>query len=563
MAAGLAATFLLTWLDGYWAGWGAQSLALAWGASSAVLLLSASAASSALRIRDPTTIASFRRALAVMFASQMLWLVLALVGDGYSVYSGSGRAFAGAMAFGALTCAGFELLVIGGAFTRSAPLSAVLSAIHPLGTFAVAGLPLAPSVGAAPVAAGAVMLAVVAAFTPLLRRNRTSRGDDAVELFQAFMKTWTGGNAADLESIIEGHSEPAQVTTKVMRFRRADGDAYIVLPGVHPGPFYPVGSYNLPGLIAREFRDAGPVLTLHRPGGHERNLASSVSAGAYAAAIREFALDVGAEAPGVLRGPLASRIGKATASATAFGDDALLTLSFAPLGSDDLEPAVEGEMAAMASGTGLSVSVVDAHNSIGTEVERPDTADPGWADLFSRLKQAPRAPLKMAYAHSSEVGFAPGEDITENGVGLLLLESAGRKSALVLADANNSVPALHEAAARALETAGYGLVEFCTSDSHDLAARGMTVSRGYKALGEGTPVGDLCRAVVDMARLADTRLAPAAYGSAELSGEVKVFGSGALEEFARITASSSALAKRYSKLALASLAVLFVVALAA
>ena len=45
-----------------------------------------------------------------------------------------------------------------------------------------------------------------------------------------------------------------------------------VLPGVHPGPFFPVGSYNLSELIHRALRSEGvaPVV-LHGTGGHERN----------------------------------------------------------------------------------------------------------------------------------------------------------------------------------------------------------------------------------------------------------------------------------------------------
>jgi putative membrane protein len=533
-------------------------------AAAAVLLLSGLALSSALLIRDKGTIATFRRVTAVLLASQLAWLLFAGAGAAYSFAVGSVQPLANAVVFAAFACAGLEFLIINGAFTRSAPLSAVLALVHPVGTFLVLGSPLAAAPPAyISVGAGLVSLSVIVAFPLLLGRRRTSKGHDVIALFQAFLKTWTSRRAADLEAIIMDHAEPAQVTTKVMRFQSKDGDIFVVMPGVHPGPFFPVGSYNLPGLISEEFKGLGPVMAFHRPGGHERNLASNDEAAAYASAIREFAEGVEPTQAGTIRGPVSSRVGKATVSSFAFAGDALLTISFAPLGSDDLEPHVEDELSRVASEAGFDSSVVDAHNSIGRERENPDTADPGWKRLLEQVKEAEAKPMKIAYAHSSETDFAAGADITKNGVGLLMLEAEGVKSVLVLADANNAAPPLHEEAARALDSEGFRLIEICTSDSHDLAARGLTVSRGYEALGEDTPIESIRRLVVRLAKLAEPRLSPCRYGSGKLTGEVKVFGSAALEEFASITQASSRFAKSYSKIAAVCTAALFVLSLAA
>jgi predicted neutral ceramidase superfamily lipid hydrolase len=138
-----------------------------------------------------------------------------------------------------------------------------------------------------------------------------------------------------------------------------------------------------------------------------------------------------------------------------------------------------------------------------------------------------------------------------------MLDSDGTKSVIVLADANNAVPQLHGQAAKALAASGYQLVELCTSDSHDLAARGLTVNRGYKALGEDTAVESIAGLVVGLAKLAESRLAECSYGSGKLESEVSVFGSESLEEFAAMTQSSSRFAKRYSRIVALSTAVLF------
>jgi len=530
--------------------------------STAILLLSASAISSALAIKDRETIATFRRVTAVLCATQLAWLIFAAAGAGFSLVVSSGQPLAAAIVFFALACIGLEFLVINGAFTRSVPLSAALALVHPVGTFLAIGSPL-PAVSSIPVGAGLATLAIVAAFPILLGRRKTSRGHSVVTLFQAFMKTWTSKRAAELEAIIQDHAEPAVVTTKVMRFQKEDGDVFVVMPGVHPGPFFPVGSYNLPGLISREFKGLGSVMVLHRPGGHERNLASNEDAVAYASAIGEFARGVEPTQVGTVRGPLTAHVGRAAVSSTAFAGDLLFTISFAPLGSDDLEPRVEEELSHIASDAGFDASVVDAHNSISHGRESPDIADPGWKRLLGLVKEAEAKPLRIAYAHSSETGFSAGADVTENGIGLIMLEAGGAKSVLVLADANNAVPTLHEETSRALRPEGYELIEFCTSDSHDLAARGLTVARGYEALGEDTPTKSITALVVRLAKLAEPRLSACRYGSGRMTGNVNLFGVAALEEFASVAQASSSFAKRYSRLAAICAGILFVLSLAA
>jgi putative membrane protein len=225
-------------------------------------------------------------------------------------------------------------------------------------------------------------------------------------------------------------------------------------------------------------------------------------------------------------------------------------VSFAPYGADDLDTGLEVVLAGLASEVGLDVSVVDAHNSIAYGLESPEVSDPGWSQLLKATGNEDAKDFDIAYAHSAEVGFVGKGDLTENGIGLLMVRSGSTKSVLVLADANNSASGLRGEVQSALNTAGYDLVEFCTSDSHNLAARGLTVQRGYEALGEATPIDAIAELAVKLAKLADSRLAPSEYGSATEGRKFRVFGVKALEEFAAITQTSSAFAKRYLQLAL-------------
>jgi putative membrane protein len=531
-------------------------------ASSLVVLVSAPIITALLKLEDSSTIATFRRTIAVIMTGQLIWLILVGIADAYSFATRSNQPSANAFLFGAFITAGFEFLVIRGAFTQNLALSMTLAIVHPVATFFSLGTPTgAVQYPPAPILGGLASLFVVAAFPLALSRRKTSRGHDAVKLFQAFMKTWTEKDSADLETIIQDHAEASSVTTKAMRFQREDG-AIFLLPGVHPGPFFPVGSYNMPGLISKEMAELGPVLTLHRPGGHERNLANNDQARSYASELKELAKAIEPVEPGTMRGPIQARIGNATVNSLAFSKDLLLTISFAPLGSDDLETQVEERLAELSTTRGFSASVVDAHNSISRGQEHPDMQDEGWSNIIEATSRSTPESFEISYAHSREVNFSPGEDITENGVGLLMLQSGGTKSVLILADANNSIPELRERASRALDQAGYKLIEFCTSDSHDLAAKGLTVTRGYVALGEDTPMDSIIALIVALARMAESRLQPCKYGSGELTRKMELFGPKSLDEFASITTESSKFALDYFKFAVLSVLALFAVSTA-
>ena len=515
-----------------------------------VFLLAAAAISSTLRLADRTTIADFRRTCAALLVGDVLWGVLVACGAISVLLTGFSIAITNAFVFGAFATAGFEFLILDSVFTDRTLLAVTLSGVQPIASLIALRGPEISSTRIDPIPwlFGALAFVTIASFTQILKRRKTTTGYSVLNLFRGFMKAWAAEDAADLESIISDHSKETQVTTRVFRFQTQTGSLFLVLPGVHPGPFHPIGSYDLPGVITRAFRGQGTVLTLHRPGGHERNLATRQETERYANEIRELALAITPSFAGIdMKGPIHTDVGTAKVSAIAFSNEVILTVSFAPLGSDDLNAAVETELWARGQNKGLDVSVVDAHNSLVDVQESLDCSDTGWTRLFGQIKMAEASDFKIGCASSAELGFNPHGDMTENGITLIMFGSKHRKSVLVLADANNSVPQLKGEVAKALNSQGYDLIEFCTSDSHNLAAKGMTVSRGYRALGETTSIEVLTRLVSDLARLAETRLLECNYGSGLSTSTVRVFGTEALEEFASITQSTSNLAKTYLK----------------
>jgi len=511
---------------------------------------------------DSSTIASFRRTTAALLVGEGCWTFIALIGFVYSLSVNSHTPLENAIVFGAMVASGLEFVIINGAFIKRTTPSLAFGIMQPsliMATFVESGV-LRPT-DPLPALFGLISFITLVYFIVQLKRRRTSRGHNTLELFQAFMKAWANSKPDDLESILRTHSEHTTVSTKIFRL---DGKATVlmILPGIHPGPFYPVGSYDLPGRIFHQFKNLGLALSLHRPGGHEKNLATHSDTQAYVQKLYKFALSLEPHNAS-LRGPVNAQIGKAKTTVFSFDTDAILTISFAPHGSDDLESNIEKTLGEVAKASGFSLGVVDAHNSIASYRAFTTTEDAGWHNLFTRLRSSDAMKFRLGYSNSGELSFSGSSDLTVGGISVVEFETNGIKWILALADANNAVPTLREAVDSALAANGFKLLEFCTTDSHDLAARGLTVTRGYLALGESTPLHKIIDITVRLARLAETRLSECTCASAEMVSEEYTFGTKTLDEFASITQSSARFAKRYAKataivtLALFTLALLF------
>ena len=513
---------------------------------------------SLIRIAEPDTIATLRRVGAMILTGTLLWLFAASLEMAYTVFVGATQS-RGALTFGGfLTCA-FELIVINGAFVEKTRFAGPLSAVHPATILIWSDFTAAANIQA--VAAGGIVIGLALGFIFKLKGTRAMTGDSSIHTFQAFLKAWVIHNPKNLERILSRYSLEESVSTKIIKFDAPATKPTIVLSGIHPGPFYPVGSYNLPELFFVSFgRKNLTALTMHGPGGHERNLPRQTESVRYADETATFAEGIQARNPSTdMRGPLFAKIDGFTVSCLAFGKQALVTISSSPLSSDDIAYSAEGKLLPLAKEYGLELSIVDAHNSIGNErIQFAVNDDRPWRNLFERMRQEEEHEFRVGFAHSSELGFDHGLDISDAGMGVLVFQVTDVNWAFVLVDSNNATPQLKEEVRVKLESAGFRLIELCTSDSHNLAARVPTLERGYFALGESTPVADVAFAVTKLGKIAESRLSSCNYGIDELVSSITVFGARAIEDLALLARRSSAFAKRYTMLAaLITLVLLF------
>ena len=503
-----------------------------------------------IKVVEPNSIATPRRVSAMILSGTLIWL-FAVAAELFYVSLFKSVQNLVTITFGAFLVFAFELVVINGAFVEKTRFAGPLSIIHPTLVFLWSGT--LARVSMLGVGAGAIVVALAFVFIYKLKAIRTLTNDSAIHTLQAFLKTWAAHNPEELERALSRYSVEESVGTRVIKFETPKKQPTLVLSGIHPGPFFPVGSYNLPELFFEKFdAEQMTALTMHRPGGHEKNIPTRDESVRYAIETASLAAGIQTKnQPADMRGPVLAKIDDFSAACIALGNQALVIVSSSPLSSDDITYSVEGTLASVAKEFGFDVSLVDAHNSIGSKrVKFEITSDRPWRDLIERLRREEAHEFRVGFAHSSEVEFSHGPDISDAGVGVLAFEVEKTKWALVLVDSNNANSGSKEEVKLKLESAGFRLIELCTSDSHNLAARGVAMDRGYFALGEATPISDVASYVVKLAQIAESRLSYHRYGIGEFVSKVHVFGTKAIEDFALLARRSSTFAKRFVLIAI-------------
>lgn len=499
-----------------------------------------------IRAMNPNSIATPRRLFGLFLVSTLLWIVPLLIGVIATAF-GLTNAIINEFVLGAFLVWGFETIVINGAFVKSSLTSLGVAALHPVPILLITLF----AVGHAYLYAtltGILALALLVLFLLGLKRVKTARGTSSLQLLQAFLNTWVGQSPHELEGYFSSYAETQQVVTDVIVAEDRHEKVAFVLPGVHPGPFFPVGSYNLSELIHGDLSKEGVhSAVLHGTGGHERNAPTNAQAVSYAAEISKFVASLNASQKGTIRGPVHDRVGITNITTMAFGKAIISTISNSPFFSDDLDPKSSTEASEVAAGLGFTLSMVDAHNSIDGE-NRPQTpiTRESWEGIFTRLLALPERDVKVGFASSVDEDFKLGPDVSEGGISIAILATQDSKNALVMADSNNAVSSLREGIVEELRKTGLDLIELCTSDTHNSAARGL-VNRGYLALGEGTGTGPVIDAVGKLARTAESRVFPCNLAFGRFETVIPLIGTKSLDDFARLATEATSYAKTYSK----------------
>lgn len=518
----------------------------------------------AIKSVDQDSIVSLRRIFALSVASNLIWTVPLAVGSLVSWIQGSIQSSINEFLVGAFLACSLQLLVINGAFVSSTPKSLGIAILQPAAIILPASA-FVLNINISTIYAtmlGVLLVVITTVFLLKFKSFKTEAvGINSLQVLQSFLKSWVSQKPANLESYFTMYSRNEPVTTRaIIVASEHQARTAVVLPGVHPGPFYPVGSYNISELIFHKLREIGITpMVLHGVGGHERNLPTNELAKEYASQISST---IGSPSTSQqihgMKGPSRARIGTAEITSLAFGNQVITFLSNAPYNTDDLEPSIIDEAVSAATDLGIQLMLVDAHNSIGGENCPLPHID--WRSILSEITVKPEEQFQMGVAHSSELEFHHGLDVSEGGITALAIRKQESTYALITSDSNNAVLGLRQIIIDDLDKEHINLIELCTSDTHGSAARYLT-RRGYHALGEDTTTEILESTVRKLAKLAESRLSQGTATTITSQTTLPLIGDKSLNDFAALTKEVLTFTKAYATAAVLSILVICSVAL--
>jgi len=335
---------------------------------------------------------------------------------------------------------------------------------------------------------GVIFIFSVAAYIRYIdRASNVFEIKSPIRLLRGFIGSWATNSPNYLEDILDKESSRREVKCQMLTFSGSHSKRALLVPEVHPGPFEPIGSSNLPYQLFAWATERGlePVV-VHGVSGHHLNLTSKQEVEIFIESLDKSSIQ--AKASRCSR-PIKDTIGYATVTGIAFGTAAIIFLSLAPKGMEDVPEAVRREIEVLARSIGFSdIIVVDSHNSHGRvpSEENCRLLTEAGNSVLRKLKNERQYEFSVGYAHTTlREEITLGRDIGPAGIGILSLDLNGSKYAIVVADSNNMILGLREKFIEDLKSSEFQLLEFCTSDTHFMAAKIMN-SKGYFNLGEDT-----------------------------------------------------------------------------
>jgi putative membrane protein len=528
-----------------------------------------------LVLKKSSGIATFRRITAIAILSNAVWLTIAIIGYAVFFVTKSEGRFFSLIIVGAFFAISFRALIFGSVFYKSPFAGLPLAAVQPV----ILILPVALSLKAVSLYSGNTIAALVGGIVAIvgietylyaINKPRISEELRALPLLQAFLNAWTIEDPVDLEGFFDLVSTEQEVNTTMIRLESSETTekntaAQLIVPGVHPGPFYPIGSSNLPGDLYKALRTPTSIpLVVHSISDHELNLATKSEVDLYVKTLfTAKELDQGS----VMTAPIVKSFNKATVSGFALGRTLVIAATQAPYGMEDLPARIREEIDAEASKNGFTTSfVIDAHNSLGAKPNKEETIDIIRAaiQVIEELSGASQQMFRFGFAHSSEIPWKLAGDIGPAGIGFLYFEGENFPGfCLVIVDANNAKLGFRGKVFEDFtRKTGAKLLEICTSDTHVTAARTFE-SKGYLALGDLTSpeqFSNLMRALYEKAR---SRLSDGRFSTSAVASRVKTIGGEIMNDFSGLLDETSLIAKRGAlALAIVAIVVTTLVALA-
>jgi putative membrane protein len=510
-------------------------------------------------------LAIVRRLMAISYLANGIWLVLSLLGLLLETLGGGTSHFLSLFSLGLFFAIGFRTMIFGSAICSSLLVAFLLAFIQPalLASFISLLNLQALSSNIIPYLAGCIFVISVASYIVITNRASRDQTMSSLTLLRAFLEAWAADRPELMERIVEGKSTSAEVRTRVLSFdTEGPRRPAIVVSDVHPGPFAPVGSSNLPYQLYEYFTQEGySPLVLHSFSSHDLNLPSRSQVSLLIESLHNP--KAGDETRRCTR-VLSSTYGRAIVKGINFNGTVLMTITLAPHGMEDFPRSVGEEIEQAARTIGFKdVILVDSHNSQDDLLGEDECSDVVKASniLLKQLKDSSHYTFRVGFCHSSEFGLTFHQDVGPGGIGVILLEVDGVKNLLIGADANNAVVNLRDRLFTNLQGNGLQVMEICTSDTHVTSGKVKRI-RGYFPLGELTSLEALTEAIRVLSKKAEERLQNAKMVVSTVNTKLKVMGEQVITDFSKVLDRTSSIAKKGAQaLAIEVIALLLIISI--
>jgi putative membrane protein len=375
---------------------------------------------------------------------------------------------------------------------------------------------------------GALLLAIVIVWTVIADRAGRPGVKSTFGLFRAFLVAWSENRVDMIEALIEARAHENVITTKVIRFSFAGDQAVIILPEVHPGPFSMVGGSNLPFLLYERFSKR--ALVMHSVSDHSLNIPSKKEVEKY---IKDLGQMTTTEKGDSCSAPVQVKINNSTSTGIAFGNTAMVMLSLAPTGMEDIPRSVSSELESFGAAIGFpDVLVVDCHNAMGRHLSDSDRKDliASAKQCLDQLKKQPQKHFRVGFASLDDIDdrIDRTEELGQGGLAVLVINVDNKNYAIGWADSNNMQNTVRNYIVSKMN-GDATMLEICSSDTHSTSGKRTRV--GYFALGTTTSPDKIAAVYNQLCSKAIEMAAGSAFELACAQSAIKVMGKKQFEDY--------------------------------
>ncbi len=334
-----------------------------------------------------------------------------------------------------------------------------------------------------------------------------------------------------MEEMAEARANKEKVITYIVRFNLINAQVSIVLPDIHPGPFNPIGGSNLPYLLYSEY--SRNALILHSVSNHSRNIPSKSEVDNYIRTLSQATVSERCQTSTI---PFQARIGRSTATGIIFGDTAIVILSMAPAGMEDVPESIRTALERYSLHLGLKhILVVDSHNAMGEDLKKSDFESLLSAGqiCLKELINAPQYEFKVGFANLDDISCNTTrlkEELGQSGLATIVFEANGSQYAIGWADSNNMDNSLRDNVITKLARNGIQMLELCTSDTHSTS--GKRTRQGYYALGRITKHDDIAEIYLQLSKKSIEKATSARFELSSSVSMIKVMGKRQFDDYA-------------------------------